>query len=56
MMHANKSPPSFTDTARTYSDPKAPCVEPAGETERAAAAMRDAIEPRAQAEKGAAIK
>ena len=45
MMHANKSPPSFTDTARTYSDPKAPCVEPAGETERAAAAMRDAIEP-----------
>ena len=28
--------------------PKAPCVEPTGETERAAAAVHDALEPRAQ--------
>jgi hypothetical protein len=29
--------------------PKAPCIEPTGEMEGAAAAMHDAIEPRAQA-------
>jgi hypothetical protein len=29
--------------------PKAPCIEPTGKTEGAAAAMHDTIEPRAQA-------
>ena len=35
--------------------PKAPCVEPTGETERAAAAMHDAIGPGAQAHKVASV-